>query len=568
MKIKRKAAGLICSLAVFVLTTVSLVYGASNEALSIGIDRYAAEDGALKLYINHNRDGALVDSPDQINVMFGNSEMTLINNATLEEQSVPMSFQCVVDVSGSMSQERIDEAKAIIKKIAELKKDSDTISITSMGDNLISSDYMADKDEIETEADKLTLTHEDTNLYYAIVEELKSLQTDNNVNRKRCLIIFSDGADEQATGVTREEAENTVKDSHIPVFTVGLLKDKSNQNSQEMAKILGSFARISSGGIHFAPALSGETDDVIAEQIMSRLNNSLVLEESLEGIDASAGREVLLKVKISSSSGETAEDSMNIPESDLKLIREEQEKVEATIESTEEVTEAATEEVAEEVTEATTEEAAEEDDETTILGLKPVFFFGLIALAAIFIILLIVVIIVRKKMADDAKESEDNEEEFERPEYDEYEEGSNTMNFDTESRTIGIEDDANPTIGLDSDNVTMGFGNHSSSSSSGKRFAVTLFRIGKDDGKTYGFDLSDKYTIGRSAGKSKLAFNDDTALSGLHCTIFVKNGEIFIRDEKSTNGTFVNGVPISGEFKMSQDDTILIGSYEYRITWK
>ncbi|XME04133.1 FHA domain-containing protein [Lachnospiraceae bacterium C1.1] len=553
MRIKSKIKGFVCFLAVSVITVVSTVSAASDEALRIAVDRYVAEDGLLKLYVNHNRDGQLVENADQISVMFGNNEMQLDSFSTLAEQEVPVSFQCVVDVSGSMSQERIDEAKEIIKKIAELKKDSDSISITSMGDNLVSSSYMTDKAEIETEADKLTVTHEDTNLYYAIVEEIKSLETDNNVNRKRCLIIFSDGADEQATGVTKEEAENAVKESHIPVFTVGLLENAKNQNSQEMAKILGSFARISSGGRHFAPALSDGTDESIPNDIVTRLNNSLVLNEKLEGIDASAGREVLLKVKISPNSGETAEDSMNIPESDLKIIREEQEKIEPT-----EVTEEPTE-----ITEEPTEEAKESTD--TIFGLNPIIFWIIVCLIIIFIILLIVVMILRKKAAEAVEEYDEEGDDGEES-YTEYrDENSHTMGFDSDSRTIGLDDDAGPTAAFSESGVTQGFEHKSQSSN---KFSVTLFRLGKDDGKRYKFDLSDRYTVGRSTGKSKLAFSDDTALSGLHCSFFVKKNEVFIKDENSTNGTFVNGVPIQGEFKLSQDDTILIGSYEYRITWK
>ena len=80
--------------------------------------------------------------------------------------------------------------------------------------------------------------------------------------------------------------------------------------------------------------------------------------------------------------------------------------------------------------------------------------------------------------------------------------------------------------------------------------------------------MCDTYTIGRSQTKCNLTISRDTALSGLHCTLISNNGKIFIRDEKSTNGTFVNGVPILGNFELNQDDIILLGSYEYRISWK
>lgn len=105
-------------------------------------------------------------------------------------------------------------------------------------------------------------------------------------------------------------------------------------------------------------------------------------------------------------------------------------------------------------------------------------------------------------------------------------------------------------------------------SGSEQNFKITLTRMGKGEEGKYELNLTGSYTIGRSASKSKLAFPKDTALSGLHCTLLSRNGKVLLRDEKSTNGTFVNGVPIEGQFELHQDDVILLGSYEYRITWK
>ena len=40
---------------------------------------------------------------------------------------------------------------------------------------------------------------------------------------------------------------------------------------------------------------------------------------------------------------------------------------------------------------------------------------------------------------------------------------------------------------------------------------------------------------------------------------------IFVCDLTSTNGTFVNGVPITGPYRLFNDDIILIGSMELRV---
>lgn len=529
------------------------------EPIQIGLDRYVAEDGVLKLYVNHNQGDDFSITGDNVKVVFGNNEMQTLNISRLSDVNVPISYKCVVDVSGSMSQERIDQAKAIIKDLANKKKPEDSIAITALGNDLIQSEYMTDTNAIIEKADVLTLTNEDTNLYYAIVQEIKGLQTTDQVNRKRCLIIFSDGADDQATGITREEAETAVKDSHIPVFTVGLLKDKDSDKSKEMAKVLGSFARISSGGEHFAPALGEGSIETTADTIMGKLNRSFVIEESLENVDVS-GKEVVLKITMSTATGETAEDSINVPESDIKIIREEQQKIEEPV-----VEEPVVEEP---VVEEPIEEEPVVDEEKTILGLPQTTFFIITCILVLAIVLLIVIILIKKK--NHSEEDNDIEQDEVRGQ------GANNA-FENESVTAAVEE--NRTIGdfgnsgFASEGFTIapeniGVKAAQSVQPSGKKYSVTLIQLGKGKEKKYDIDLYDTYTIGRSASRCNLAMPKDTALSGLHCTLLVQNGKIFLRDEKSTNGTFVNGVPITGKFELNQDDTILLGSYEYRITWK
>ena len=501
----------------------------AREPLDIGMDCYVAEDGVLKLYVNHNQGADFLVSDDNVKVMFGNNEMVTQKISTLKEENAPISYKCVVDVSGSMSQARIDEAKEIIKDLANNKKPEDSIAITALGNELIQSEYMTDVTEICKKADYLTLTKEDTNLYYSIVQEIKGLQTTDQINRKKCLIIFSDGADDQATGITKEEAESAVTESHIPVFTVGLLKNKDNDNSKEMAKILGSFARISSGGEHFAPALGEGSVENIADSIIEKLNCSLVLEESLEDVDVS-GKEVVLKVIVSSNEGETAEDSMNVSESDIKIIHAEQQKnIVIPTPTAEPIIEEPV------IEEPVIEEIPEEG------GVSDGIIMAIIIV--LLIALLVIFIFVKRKASQEEAQEEEVQE--------------------------SVPGENNPTIGgMEDAGLTMAPSGFGESKATGKKYKILMVRLGKKAQVTYDIDLYDTYTIGRSESKCGLALPKDTALSGVHCTLLAKSGKIFIRDEHSTNGTFVNGVPISGNFQLNQDDVILLGSYEYRISWK
>ena len=515
----------------------------AQEPMEIGMDAYVAEDGVLKLYINHNQGESFTVMPEKVKVMFGNNEMVTQSILKLEDADVPISYKCVVDVSGSMSQERIDQAKAIIKELANKKKAEDSIAITAMGNELIQSAYMTNPAEIFEKADILTLTREDTNLYYAIVQEIKGLQTADEVSRKRCLIIFSDGADDQATGITREEAEKAVTDSHIPVFTIGLLKDESDQ-AKEMAKVLGSFARISSGGEHFTPLLAEESVETIAGTIVDKLNHSLILEENLEQIDVS-GKEVVLKISISTETGETDEDSVTVSESDIKIIHEEQLKAETMEEPA--------------IEEPTIEEPVTQ--ESIQIQETPSFsrqYGGWFVLTAILLFFLLVLLKKKKKNGMDRQEERE-------------EGGYQKNNLEREAESITAPAENNPTIGdFSGEGMTILPVNLERKDKGWvkKKYRVTLVGLGKHSDRKYDILLEDSCTIGRNEEKCSLVLAKDTALSGVHATLLVEADRVYIRDEKSTNGTFVNGIPISGKFELSQDDIILLGSYEYRISWK
>jgi two-component system cell cycle response regulator len=49
-------------------------------------------------------------------------------------------------------------------------------------------------------------------------------------------------------------------------------------------------------------------------------------------------------------------------------------------------------------------------------------------------------------------------------------------------------------------------------------------------------------------------------ISRLHCSLLLKTGEVFLRDEGSTNGTWLNNLEVEGEIRLSSGDLIKAGS--------
>lgn len=71
----------------------------------------------------------------------------------------------------------------------------------------------------------------------------------------------------------------------------------------------------------------------------------------------------------------------------------------------------------------------------------------------------------------------------------------------------------------------------------GSSFFKPVVRSG--DGKEYRADQSGKLTFGRNPDNQVTI--QEKSVSGRHCTLYRENGRLFLRDEGSTNGTFLNG---------------------------
>jgi FHA domain len=75
-------------------------------------------------------------------------------------------------------------------------------------------------------------------------------------------------------------------------------------------------------------------------------------------------------------------------------------------------------------------------------------------------------------------------------------------------------------------------------------------------GETHTIDR--EVTVGRGGGCA-LVLSDDTYVSQLHARLFQQNGEGYVEDLGSTNGTYVNGKQIKGVTRLTRGDQVQFG---------
>ena len=73
------------------------------------------------------------------------------------------------------------------------------------------------------------------------------------------------------------------------------------------------------------------------------------------------------------------------------------------------------------------------------------------------------------------------------------------------------------------------------------------------------FALADELTVGRGGGCG-IVLGDDTFVSQVHARMYRRDGDVYVEDLGSRNGTFVNGQPIGSATRLRRGDQVQFGS--------
>ncbi len=505
---------------IFFLTVgVSAASATDNAGI---IQGYLAEEDRLFVFLSDFDPEA--PSADRYSAFLNDTPVSVSAADRADKQ--PVTYYCLADISGSLNDEQMEQEKSVLFAIRERLKPEDRMVIARLGNEIAASDYLADQDEIANLTEALVVQRtEDTNLYGGIVDSLNDLRTNQQATARKCLVILSDGQDDQKSSYTKDEVDRAVLASRIPVYSVAVMKSSESRNESRIqyAKILGGFSRESAGGIYFNPVLSEncETASDAGAFIIKSVNNGVRLTLDIAEIDMTAMPAGSVPLEIQYRFEDTAyTDTIEVRTMDLPSPTPQP-------------------------TETPTPSPTPKPDPVTN-SLLP---WILIALA---LCLLIIVIFAwkRKKQAEEERrrrEEESRLEEERRRQEEEQRRLEEERREKERAQNVKPKQAPEPIIPTRSVSfAAIGYRN-------------IYFHLRLPEGKAV--------TLGRDSRADFVLNPNDKKLSGVNTRVSLRDQYLLVTDAGSTNGTAVNGVPLTREMtvKLTDNGLLRMGSYEYRV---
>lgn len=440
-------------------------------------------------------------------------ELTLTGGSILKE-SIPVTIYCLVDTSGSVSSTQLKLIQGTLTQISRSMSNEDNMIIATVSSKTEESECLNTESERDTAIAALASSHKNSNLNAGIVSALSRLTSATDLNPMRVLVVLSDGASAQNSGLTDQEVLDAIAKTRVPVFAVCPVE---NYAQRDGSKLLGSYARSSCGGLHLTTVNDDATVrwDVTGQEFGAAVWKAITAYQYLSAdlstlaLDGSRSEAKLTITYTTENS--TYEDSLTLT-----------------------VAELLPEPVEEETT--TTEETAEtEPTEPVEPEISPVVLYaGIGAGVLVLVVIVVVLLVLRKKKEEKAKAAREAAEAA-------LNDSEKTTPIEKEPR----QQQAKPACYVEL--VDIPYGAHP------QRFVVPY-----DEPVTFGRNNRARYVLNGS----------DAQLSGVHFSLLIRRDIICVRDENSTNGTYINGVSIAGNGwnQMGSGDKLRAGSSEYRVT--
>jgi VWFA-related protein len=446
---------------------------------------------------------------DQLTATLGTQPLTIKELTDFRQTGQGVAYILLVDVSKSLAEKQFAEMRQVLKTWIDGMGPQDQAAIMTFGTEVKQlQDFSDNKELLKDLIGRLKPTDQDTQLHRGLAQAMElGNRADPTLPARRVIITLSDGQDDFAGGMTKQEVLDRMKVDPVPIYAIGYYQPPRQLQKEESLKTLGAFAR-TSGGSYFRA--ESNTIPQMFKSMQQRIKD--VYQVALAGPDLNWDGTVRHLQMTYTQKPKVLNAGM-----DMRLL-------------TRPV-------MVGDPVDSPPISFWEKMNPWGYVGAGLLFLGGMVAIIFMAASQKGDTFIPQGPMVPSGPESGD------RNPYPRIQGGAEI----TTPIPPGVIRPWKP--------ASDGFGKN-------LRFTVVRGEPGRE---AFEVDLTDRIVIGRDA-KADVALIEDKEVSRQHCELTLDDGKIRIADLGSKNGTLVNGVPISDTYLLENDDLILVGKTELRFT--
>jgi Mg-chelatase subunit ChlD len=483
----------------------------AQEATSVRISQAYVDVPDITLFFGaRDASGTFVPSvqPKQVSVSAGATDMSVESVTPFSETDRGVAHIFLVDVSKSLRPEQHRRIRTAIDEWIGGFGSEDQGALVTFGSEVdVAKDFTADASALQASVDSLRPSDDFTKLNAGLVQALElGRRRDPDLPKQRAIIVLSDGKDDVRGGMTRGEVRERMRVDRTPIYAIGYARSPVTEEDEKALDALGTLARTSGGQFVEAGA---ETITETFEDLRERIEEVHVAELSCTACEADG---TVRQLRAQLTSGE------NVMAGGLRV------RMQSTIPSGT-TTPPDTSAPPDTTAPQDTSNPDGEDSESFVEAASGFFVtlpwwgYGIGALLLVALATGIYLYAWRREDEEPEPAPQPKPKMKTDPEPEPPEPKGTPLHFEA---------------------------------------------VGRQGGGAYEAHIADRIVVGRSQDCDVVVSGDKEA-SRQNSEIMREDGELYIRDLDSQNGTLVNGVPISGSYRLEDGDRILIGRTELRI---
>ncbi|MCI8967196.1 MAG: FHA domain-containing protein [Lachnospiraceae bacterium] len=487
---------------VIALFSVFIILGTSiqaSAAVKCSLLQLLADEDEIVAYIESD------DNVDSVNAQV--SKYPCENVAIVPAETISIHSIILLDNSLSITETNREKIKNILKQYVQRMPENEVVSLAVFGEEIqFLAERSNDVNEMVQLVDAIEFQNQDTYLTDYLFQLLDKIEKDLEFTR---FVVISDGVDNKAIGITKEELTSKLREISRPIYTIGHIY---KENIDELKNM---FALSRATGGKELLIEDFEDIDTIEEEIHDFSKIYGVKMTIPSNVMDGEQRNVLFEIHTNDGNIELT-GTVSMP---FGLIEE----TESTIESeTETESESEPESIPMSEPESIPEpEPIPEPEENTIDAKTIVGVVILVAAG----VALIVYQAKRKKEKNNSRTANKHKE-----------------------KNIDIKE------AEEENETTILAGRY-----------LLILRDMSDPERIFRYPMDGRVVVGRNVDMVQIAIDYNLTISGRHCEFYIKNNRFFVRDLDSANHTYLEGKMVKGEMEIVSGNTVRLGEVEFGV---